>query len=116
MLGPRRPLGFALLGVSQKSLTRVLGLGALAFGVLGVVRPASLARMMDADEDHARLVGFREVGNALALFWSADPRPAIVQRMLYDVGDALYLASRKPRAAAAALGFAGLGALALAAD
>jgi hypothetical protein len=105
-----------MAGVSQKTLTRVLGLGALAFGVLGVVRPASLGRMMDAEEEHARSIGFRDLGNAIALFWSDDPRPAIVQRMLYDLGDALYLAGRKPAAAAAALAFAGLGAIALAAD
>jgi hypothetical protein len=106
------------LGVSQKSLTRVLGLGTLAFGVLGVVRPASLARMMDAEEEHARAIGYRDLGSGLALLWSADPRPPIVQRMLYDVGDALYLASRKPAAAAAAaaLGFAALCAVALFSD
>jgi hypothetical protein len=103
-------------GLSQRALTRLLGTGALAFGVLGVVRPATLARMMDADEDHARSVGFRDLGNALLLFVSPDPRPAIVQRMLYDVGDALHLARRKPGAAAAAVAFAGLGAVALASD
>jgi hypothetical protein len=105
-----------MTGVSQKALVRVLGTGALAFGVLGLVSPERLARMMDADEEHARSIGFREVGNAIVLFWSDDPRPAIVQRMLYDVGDAFYLAGRKPAAAAAAFAFAGLGALALAAD
>jgi hypothetical protein len=93
----------------------VLGIGALAFGVLGVLRPAALARMMDSDEETARTVGFRDLGNALALLWSADPRPAIVQRMLYDVGDALHLARRKPGAAAGALGFAALGGVAIAA-
>jgi hypothetical protein len=103
-------------GVSQRQLTRVLGTGALAFGLLGVVSPGRLARMMDADEAHARSVGFRDLGNALALFTSGDPRPAILQRMLYDVGDALHLLGRKPAAAAAALGFAALGALALVAD
>jgi hypothetical protein len=59
------------LGASQKSLTRVLGLGTLSFGVLGVA---------------------------------------------YDVSDALYLASRKPVAVGAALGFAALCAVALLSD
>lgn len=112
----RRPLGFALLGVSQKSLTRVLGLGTLAFGVLGVARPASLARMMDAEEEHARAIGYRDLGSGFALLWGRDPRSAILQRIVYDVSDALYLASRKPVAAAAALGFAGLCTLALSSD
>jgi hypothetical protein len=103
-------------GLSQRGLTRILGTGALAFGVLGVVRPAVLARMMDASEDHARAIGVRDLGNALVLFASRDPRPAIVQRMLYDVGDAFQLAPRKPAAAAAAIGFAALGALALASE
>jgi hypothetical protein len=104
------------LGVSQKSLTRVFGFGTLAFGVLGVARPASLARMMDAEEEHARAIGYRDLGSGLALLWSADPRTAIVQRMIYDVGDALYLASRKPVAAAGALGFAALCTVALLSD
>ena len=99
---------------SQRALTRILGTGALVFGVLGVAHPATLARMMDADESHARSIGFRDLGNALVLFVSPDPRPAIVQRMLYDLGDAVHLAGRKPAAAAAAVAFAGLGAVALA--
>ena len=105
-----------MAGPSQHALTRILGTGALAFGLLGVMRPARLARMMDASEEHARSVGFRDLGNALVLLVSPDPRPAIVQRMLYDLGDAMHLAGRKPAAAAAAVAFAGLGAVALASD
>lgn len=104
------------MGVSQKSLTRVLGVVTLSFGVLGVARPAALARMMEAEDEHARAIGYRDLGSGLALLWGRDPRSAIVQRIFYDVSDALYLASRKPAAAAAALGFAGLCAVALLAD
>lgn len=104
------------MGVSQKSLTRVLGVGTLAFGLLGIARPAVLARLMDAEEEHARAVGYRDLGSGLALLWSSDRRAAIAQRMLYDVSDALYLSSRKPAAAAAALGFAALCAVAYVLD
>jgi hypothetical protein len=93
---------------------RVLGAGSLAFGVLGLVRPARLARMMAIGEDAARIVGFRDTGSALALFASADKRLAVVQRMLFDAGDAALLARRRPGAAVAALAFGCLGAAALA--
>lgn len=95
-------------------IVRVLGAGALGFGLLGLASPRRLARMMATDEDTARTIGFRDVGSALALLASSDKRIAVVQRMLLDLGDASLLARRKPVAAAAALAFAGLGALALA--
>ena len=101
---------------SQARLTQVLGAGALLFGVLGVVRPASLARMLGSSDETARGVGFRDLGNALVLFALRDPGPGIAQRMLYDLSDAYVFGRRKPAVAAAALGFAALGALALAAD
>jgi hypothetical protein len=75
-----------------------------------------LARLMAAEEEHARVVGYRDLGSGLALLWSDDPRPALAQRVLYDLSDALYLSSRKPRTAAAALGFAVVCAFALFSD
>lgn len=99
---------------SRRSLSRVLGGGALVFGALGVVRPASLARMLDSTEETAREVGFRDLGNALVILASTDPRAGIAQRMLYDVSDALMFGRRKRSAGVAALAFAALGAVALA--
>ena len=101
--------------VSQRSISYVLGGGALAFGVLGLVDPARLARMMAGDEETARAIGFRDVGNAIAIFATGGGRPAIVQRMLFDVGDAVMFGPRKPKVAVGALAFAALGGVALAA-
>ncbi|HEX2505073.1 MAG TPA: hypothetical protein VHK22_02590 [Gaiellaceae bacterium] len=94
--------------MSRDTVVKILGGGALAFGVLGVVDPPRLARMMGADDETAREVGFRDVGNGLLLLASPDPRPAIAQRALYDVADAVMFGRRKPGVAAGALGFAAL--------
>lgn len=87
----------------------ILGSGALAFGILGLVAPKRLAKMMDADVDAARAIGFRDVGNGLA-FVFAPTSVAALQRMLYDIGDAASFGPRKPAVAAGALSFAALSA------
>lgn len=102
--------------LTQRSLSRLLGVGTLAFGVLGLARPALLGRMVDSDVETAREIGFRDLGNGALLLASPDPRPAIAQRVLFDVSDALMFGRRKPGVAAAALGFAALGAFALTRD
>ncbi len=99
--------------LTQRGLAKLLGAGALAFGVLGLVRPRSLARMAATDEETARELGFRDLGNGALLLASADPRLAIGQRMLFDVSDALLFGRRKPGVAVGALAFAALGAYAL---
>ena len=100
----------------QKALVRILGGGTLVFGLLGVARPERLASLLGAETEYARAIGVRDVGSAIALLAGGDPRPAIAQRMLYDVGDAVHLRTRKPVAAVAALAFAALGGVALAGD
>jgi hypothetical protein len=92
-----------------KIAAAVLGSGALAFGLLGLVAPGKLARMMATDVDTARAVGFRDTGNALA-FALAPTWAAALQRGLYDVGDALAFGRRKPTVLAGALSFAALSA------
>ncbi|MGH3022959.1 MAG: hypothetical protein ACRDNI_04815 [Gaiellaceae bacterium] len=87
----------------------VLGAGALGFGLLGILAPGRLARMMGIDDDAARAVGFRDVGNAIA-FALAPTRAAAAQRMLYDLGDALVFGRRKPAVAVGATSFAALAA------
>ncbi len=87
----------------------VLSAGALAFGVFGLVAPARLAKMMATDTDTARAVGFRDTGNALA-FLFAPTSGAALQRMLYDLGDALALGPRKRSIMIGALSFASLSA------
>lgn len=103
---------------SRTTLARLLGGGTLAFGVLGVTRPAVLAAMLDADEDAARTLGLRDLGSGLALLATAggDPRAALAQRVLFDVGDAAVFGRRRPLVAVAALSFAAVCALALAAE
>lgn len=83
----------------------ILGGGALAFGIFGLVAPARLAKMMATDVDAARAVGFRDLGNALT-FAIAPTRVAAAQRMVYDLGDAISFGPRKPGVAAGALTFA----------
>jgi hypothetical protein len=85
----------------------VLAGGSLGFGLLGILAPGRLARMMDADEEAARAIGIRDVGNALA-FALAPTRAAALQRMVYDLGDAATFGRRKPAVAAGALSFAAL--------
>lgn len=99
-------------GPSQETVVRVLGAGALGFGLLGAVRPASLAKMMGAEEVTAREIGFRDLGSAIALLATARPRPAIAQRILYDLSDAALFGRGRPKVAAGALAFAALGVLA----
>lgn len=92
----------------------VLGGGALLFGAIGVTAPRTLARWVGSDDPGVgRELGFRDLGNAL-VFAAGANRAAIMQRMLYDVSDAIRFGRRKPRVAVGALAFAGLGAVALA--
>ena|SRR5438105_2233978 len=99
---------------SQKGHAAVLAAGAGAFGVVGVLAPARLARMIDSDLDTAREIGIRELGNVLVFVACRDrPAPAIAQRALYDLSDALLFGRRKPLVGLSAAAFAGLGAVAL---
>jgi hypothetical protein len=98
----------------QRSISAVLGGGALAFGVFGVVAPGRLAKLVGSDDaDLGRELGYRDLGNAL-VFAAGANRVAIMQRMLFDVSDAIQFGRRKPLVGAGALGFAALGGVALA--
>ena len=92
----------------------MLGGGALLFGAIGVVAPQTLARWVgSSDPGVGRELGLRDLGNAL-VFAAGSNRAAIMQRMLYDVSDAIQFGRRKPAVGIGALVFAGLGAVALA--
>jgi hypothetical protein len=93
--------------------TWTLGAGALGFGVLGLVAPARLARMVGSDEETARELGLRDLGNGLVIL--AAPQVGLAQRALFDVGDAVMFGRRKPKVGVGALAFAALGVYTLAA-
>ena len=94
-------------------ITGVLATGALGFGVLGIVAPGRLARMVGSDEETARELGFRDLGNGYVIH--AAPQAALAQRALFDVSDAIMFGRRKPKVGVGALAFAALGVYTLAA-
>lgn len=98
----------------RRPLELVLGGGALAFGVFGIVAPRRLASLVGStDPDLGRELGYRDLGNAL-VFAAGANRAALMQRMLFDVSDAVQFGRRKPKVAATALAFAAIGGVALA--
>ena len=111
--GFRRVAGRYEGEVDRDPFVLVLGGGALAFGILGVVAPSRLASLLGPDDAGiGRELGFRDVGNAL-VFASGASRAALFQRMVYDVSDAIRFGRRRPGVGAGALAFAALGAAAL---
>jgi hypothetical protein len=102
--------------MTSRPIRLVLGGGALAFGLVGVAAPRTLARWVGAsDEGVGRELGVRDLGNAL-VFASGANRAAVLQRMLYDVSDALQFGRRKPAVAAGALAFAAVAAIGIKLD
>ena len=71
--------------------------------------------MLDSTEETAREIGFRDLGNGVAILATGGSTWSIAQRMLYDVSDAIMFGGRKPKVAVGAIAFAGLGVAALAA-
>lgn len=92
------------------------GIGSLGFGALGVAKPDVSRRLVGSTRDEARELGFRDLGCALVIYSSDDPRPGIAARMLFDVGDAVVYGRRKPAVAVIALAAVALGAVALVVD
>jgi hypothetical protein len=92
----------------------VLAGGCAWWAALAFLRTESMAQMLGASRGEVRALGLRDVGSGLALAMSEDPRPAIGARMLFDLSDALSYARGRPKVAAMTLGFAALGAAALA--
>lgn len=88
-------------------------MGSLGFSALAFLNPTGIARLIGKDADVARALGARDLGSGLSLLVSAEPRAAIVQRVLYDIGDAAIFGPARPRVIPWALGFAALGILAL---
>jgi hypothetical protein len=78
-----------------------------------VSRVQASSRLGATEEETARELGFRDLGNGALLLAGADPRLAIGHRVLFDVSDAFLFGRRKPAVALGALAFAALGAYAL---
>ena len=71
-----------------------MGIGSLALGVAGIVRPQLFHRLCDASEDEARELGVRDLCVGIAIY--ASPRVGLAQRAISDLGDAVVFGRRKP--------------------
>ena len=87
---------------TQVALKHAFGLGSLAFGVAGVLKPSLAVRLTGASVEEARGLGFRDLAIGTAIYLA--PGIGFAQRAIVDVGDAIVFARRKP--AVAALGAA----------
>jgi hypothetical protein len=92
----------------------VLAGGCAWWATLAFLRTRAMAEFIGASESEVRALGVRDAGNGLALALSRDPRPAIGARVAFDLADAVRYARGRPKVAALTLGFAALGAAALA--
>ena len=88
-----------------------LGMGAatLAFAGWALARTERLAEMLGSDLETARAMAVRDLGSAITLLASPDPRPPLLARVLYDASDTVIFGRGRPKVAAGALGFALLG-------
>ena len=84
------------------------------WAALALLRTRSMAELIGASEAEVRALAVRDVGSGLALALARDPRAAIRARVLFDLVDALRYGRGRPKVAAMTLGFAALGAVALA--
>lgn len=96
-------------------MTLALAAGCAWWSGLALLRTRQMAELIGASEAEVRALGVRDIGSGLALVVAPDPRPAIAGRMLFDLSDAASYSRGRPAVAAMTLGFAALGALALAA-
>jgi hypothetical protein len=92
----------------QRTAIAVLAAGAIGFGVLGIARPARLARLVGTDEASARALGMRDLTNGVLLLLARDKRPVLAARALADLDDAWKFGPNDPRVLAGTLGFAAL--------
>lgn len=92
----------------------VLAGGCAWWAALAYLRTERMAELLGASVGEVRALGLRDAGNGLTLALSRDPRAAIAARILFDLADTAAYARGRPRVAAMTLGFAALGAAALA--
>jgi hypothetical protein len=104
-----------VIPVPQRALTLALAGGCALWSGLALLRTSRMAELIGASEAEVRALGVRDIGSGLTLVFASDPRPAIGARVLFDLSDAYHYARGRPAVAAMTLGFAALGAAALAA-
>lgn len=102
---PPRAVGDILYRVGRVAL----GGGAAGFAAWGILHPASLAAATKLEPSSARLIGFRDAASAVLILGPGGPL-AYATRAVWDFGDAVVLAPRRPgmAAGAAAAGVVGL--------
>jgi hypothetical protein len=96
---------------AHTAIKHFMGVGSVAFGVAGIVRPSALARLTNAGTAEARGLGFRDLSIGFAIY--ANPQIGLAQRAIVDVGDAVTFARRKRAIVPLGLGSAALAAVAL---
>jgi hypothetical protein len=102
-----------MLPFSQRSWARMLAAGCAGWVGLTLFRTRRMAELVGVSESEIRALGVRDLGSAVALVVSPDPRPALAVRALFDVSDAARYGRGRPAVLAMTLGFAALGALGL---
>jgi hypothetical protein len=99
--------------VSQRAWSIGMGVATLGFVAWAFAREERLAELLGSDLETARAMAVRDLGSAVVLLTSRDPRPALTARVLYDLSDAAIFGRGRPKVAASALGFAAIGLTAL---
>jgi hypothetical protein len=95
--------------MTQRQWAIGMGAATLAFVAWAFARTDELAALLESDVATARAMAVRDLGSGITLLASKEPRPALVARALYDLGDAAVFGRSRPKVAASALGFAALG-------
>lgn len=72
-----------------------------------------MAELLRSDTRFVRLLGVRDLVSGVALVAGRNPVPALVARVVFDLGDVATFARRRPPIAAVALAYAALGVVAL---
>jgi hypothetical protein len=78
---------------ARTAIKHLMGIGSLAFGVAGILKPEPLARWTGAETAEARGLGFRDLAIGVAIY--SNPKVGLVQRAIVDLGDAVTFARRK---------------------
>ncbi len=82
--------------------------GCVWFGIMAISRPTDVARRCGVSVEVLRAMAMRDLGSAVTLAATRDPRAALLARVVFDASDAVLLARRRPTMAAVTIGFGAL--------